>query len=211
MNLENSLNVQLFINSIFKSNTYVLSTHEGQNAWCIDPGDHSPILEWLRDNNKILCGIFLTHTHFDHIYGTNELIENFPNAIIYTSQYGAEGLISEKLNGSLYRDIPFVVKHDLVKTVGEDNRIKLWENIQMEVWETVGHNRDCLSFYTPNVVFTGDALIPGLKVVTKAKYSDKSLAAISIQKIMDRTTESTIIYPGHGSFGERKQCKIIVE
>ncbi|GHU60835.1 MBL fold metallo-hydrolase [Bacteroidia bacterium] len=203
--------IQQFVNSIFKSNTYLLSSLESERVWCIDPGDSAPILQWLEDNHKMLYGILVTHAHFDHIYGMNELLKSFPSVSIYISEYGAEGLTCDKLNGSRYTDTPLTVNHDRIEIVKENSQIELWANQVMDVWDTPGHNRDCISFYIPNMVFTGDALIPGIKVVTKTKYSDKETAAKSVQKIVSRTTPTTIIYPGHDQSCTMETCKIVVQ
>jgi len=62
---------------------------------------------------------------------------------------------------------------------------------------TPGHNNDCLSFHIGSNLFTDDALIPGVKVVTKSKYSDKTQAITTIKRIFEQFDDDTMIYPGH--------------
>ena len=58
------------VNSLFQSNTYILSIGESIGVWLVDMGDIRPILKWMSDNGKKdVIGVLLTHTHFDHIYG----------------------------------------------------------------------------------------------------------------------------------------------
>lgn len=191
------MKVERFINSIFTSNSYILYTDENENAYVIDPGDSKPLLDWSIKNNKVLNGIFLTHSHFDHIYGINDLLEKFPDIIIYSSFFAKEGLLSEKLNGSRYMEMPFVVDSPNVNIVKEGDSIHLWESIYLNVIETPGHNRDCISLQIGENLFTGDALIPGVKVVTKVKFSDKIQAENSIKRIFEEYMDDTIIWPGH--------------
>ena len=73
----------------------------------------------------------------------------------------------------------------------------MFEGEFLEVVETPGHGRDCISFYVNGNLFTGDALIPGVKVNTKFKDSNKKEALTSIQKIYNQFDTDTMIWPGH--------------
>lgn len=188
--------VKRFVNSIFNSNSYIIYSEETE-TWVIDPGDSKQILDWLNNNNKILKGILITHSHFDHIYGINDLQEKFPDAKMHASFYAKEGMMSDKLNGSLYHEKPYVIEQQEVYIIKDGDRIKLWKDVFLDSIETPGHNRDCMSFHVQNNLFTGDALIPGIKVVTKIKYGDKIQAANSIKRIFELFNDETLIWPGH--------------
>jgi len=191
--------IKRFVNTVFNSNTYLLYKLEEETAWVIDPGSSTDqLINWLENNEKYLGGILLTHTHFDHIYGLNDLQEKYPDVNVYASVFAKEGMVSEKLNGSLYKEIPFTIKRPEYIVLKENDQISLWDNSFVNAIETPGHDRDCLSFHINENLFTGDALIPGVKVFTKLKYSDKFLAKKSIQRIMEQFDDNTIIWPGHG-------------
>ena len=53
------------VNSIFSSNTYILSHTDSCRVWLIDIGDIEPVIARLLPGQQIQ-GVFLTHTHFDH-------------------------------------------------------------------------------------------------------------------------------------------------
>ena len=191
------MKVQQFINSIFTSNSYVLYSDESNYAFVIDPGDSDVIIDWLESNNKFLKSILITHSHFDHIYGINDLQDKFPDVNVYGSFYAKEGMMSEKLNGSLYMELPFVIKRQDLIIIKEGDKIPLYNNFTLNVFETPGYDRDCLSFQIENNLFTGDAYIPGIKVHTKSKYSDKTQAELSIKRIFEEFGEDIMIWPGH--------------
>lgn len=196
------MHIKHITNHIFNSNTYILYTLEDKNIWIIDPGSNTfELINWIEENKKIISGILLTHTHFDHIYGLNELFEKFSNVSIYASEHAGEGMKSEKLNGSLYMEIPFTVSIKNYTIVKDYDKINLWKNKFIEVIETPGHDRDCISFIIDDYFFSGDALIPREKVYTKLKYSNKLLAKESIKKIFTKTNEYTKLMPGHGDVG----------
>ena len=81
-------------------------------------------------------GCFITHSHFDHIYGLNELVKEFPNCVIYVSKHGKEGLFSAKLNFSFYHDKPFVFEGGSVKVLEDGDNVKLLEDLFLNVVST---------------------------------------------------------------------------
>ena len=105
------------INSVFNSNTYILSIKHAPDCWLVDCGDAEVLVGWITKNNKKLKGIFITHGHFDHIYGLNEIIQVFPDCIVYISQRGKENLYSEKLNISRYSGNSFIYRYDNLRVL----------------------------------------------------------------------------------------------
>jgi len=193
------MEIKRFVNKIFNSNTFLLTKKEEENVWIIDPGDSSSLIsDWIKNEKRNLAGVLLTHAHFDHIYGLNHLIEVFPSAEIYASPFAKEIMASPKLNGSLYQEIPFTIHKPSYNFIGEGDTINLWKTTILFVYETPGHSPDCLSFFVENMLFTGDAFIPGVKVFTKLTNGNKFTAERSIQKIFDFFDSKTLIYPGHG-------------
>lgn len=185
------------VNSVFTSNTYVISDSNIKEVyWLIDVGDIDPILESLPPRG-VVQGVFLTHTHYDHLYGINQLVSHFPECIVYTSEYGKEGLFSDKLNFSRYHDDPILFSGSYIRVLKENDSIELFSGIKLNVLETPGHDRSCLTYYTEQIIFTGDSFIPGLKVVTSFPNSNKQDSEVSVQKILTVATGRDL-YPGHG-------------
>jgi hydroxyacylglutathione hydrolase len=192
------LSVSAHINSVLNSNTYILSLEGYSSVWIIDPGDTDSILEWVRKRNKYVNGILVTHSHYDHIYGINELLQLYPNIKVYSSFYAKEGMMSDKLNGSRYHENPYEIDGSSIEELNDGDRIILWPDFYLDVLETLGHSRDCFSFYINQNLFTGDALIPNHKVVTKMKFGDAELALKSLKLIFEKFDSNTFIWPGHG-------------
>ena len=192
------MRVKKFTNSILSSNSYVIFKQEERHAWLVDPGDSRQILDWLKENNKTVKGILLTHYHIDHIYGVNDIYEKFPELKIYANELSLAGLSSAKLNGSYYMEMSYVVGCKEIKIVTADSQIELFNDEQkVRVLFTPGHNNDCISFEIGNFLFTGDALIPGVKTHTKSKNSNKLIAQETIKGIFNQYDSRTIICPGH--------------
>ena len=163
--------------------------------WLVDCGDVEPLLPLLGD--EPLMGVLLTHGHFDHIYGLNDLFERFPDARVYCSAWAREQLLDAKLNISFYHETPFVFAHpDRIVVVDDGARVDLGDGNVATAVSTPGHTPGCITWMTDDSLFTGDACIPGVRVVTNLPYGDRHLAARSLEKIHALATTRTIC-PGH--------------
>lgn len=189
--------IKQVVNPSFNSNTYIISEATSNWTWLIDIGEIEGVLNLIPEGT-IIKGSFLTHPHYDHIYGINKLIDMFPDCTIYTSEQGKEGLFSEKLNLSYYHETPIIFKGSDIKILHEADRVEIFGNIFLDTLETPGHNPACLSYRIDQYLFTGDSYIPGANVVTRLKGGDRDEARKSLKKIMDNTSTNTIICPGHG-------------
>ena len=184
-------------NSIFSSKTYILYHEEDSKAWLVDIGDIEPVLEFLKKHSLTVAGVFITHAHFDHIYGIVSLVEQYPKCKVYVTTYAKDGLKSEKLNLSKYHETPITYEGENVIVVKEGNCMPLYaDEPQIEFYETPGHNPGCLTMKLGNVIFTGDAYIPGVGVNTIPPKSNKEQAKLSLERIL-KLAEGKIILSGH--------------
>lgn len=189
--------VKTIVNSVFSSNTYLIRSDKSSDSWLVDCGDMDKVMKILPDGNRIR-GLFLTHTHFDHIYGINELARLFPECLIYTSEYGATAIRSSKLNLSRYHECPVEYAGDNLRVLKEGDIVKLYDGVEMSVIETPGHCPSCLSYMTDEWLFSGDSYIQGLKVVTNLPKGDKALAQMSVEKIKSLIGHRMLL-AGHGN------------
>ena len=187
------------VNSVFTSRTYILSNQDKTEFWLVDCGDVPPIVEILSSlggDLSLLKGVLLTHVHYDHIYGLPQLTELCPQIKVFTNDFGVKALSDGRLNYSKYHNDPIVYESKNVITCDEGSVIKLFDGVKAKVHYTPGHNPSCLTYEVGDYLFTGDAYIPGIKVVTTFKGGDKTLAAESLTKIL-HMAEGKIVCPGH--------------
>lgn len=190
------INIKRYINSIYSSNTYLVWGDETQECLLIDCGDTDNLLADVNEMRIKIVAILLTHAHFDHIYGVNRILQVFPNVKVYTNTHGYDCLLSEKLNMSKYHDEPFVINDDkAIRIITEGDFFS--SGMNLNVICTPGHNPSCISYYTDDIIFTGDSYIPDVKVVTNLPRCNKEQAMKSLEKILE-LCENRIIYPGHG-------------
>lgn len=191
------IHVHDITNTIFTSKTYILYRERGDKAWLVDIGDIEPVLAFLRKNDLSVAGVFITHAHFDHIYGLEALVDNFPECKVYCTEYCKGALASEKLNMSRYHGTPINYIRDNVVVVYEGKCLRLFsDEPQMEFYDTPGHNPGCLTMMLGDFIFTGDAYIPSVGVNTKLPKADKELAKQSLIRIL-KLVEGKVILSGH--------------
>lgn len=191
------IQIKEFVNSIFTSKTYILYRKGEKLVWLVDIGDVDPVVSFLKENEKTVKGVFLTHSHFDHIYGLSALVDYYPECKVYATEYTKLALASEKLNMSRYHECPIRYERNNVEVVHDGEMMKLYDGeSDIHFYETPGHNPGCLTLIIGDYVFTGDAYIPGVKVVTNLPKGDKVLAELSLERIIRLAAGRTIL-PGH--------------
>lgn len=187
-------------NTIFTSKTYILSKPGEGKAWLVDIGDIDPVISYLDKHHLSVAGVFLTHAHFDHIYGLEALVEQFPKCKIYVCEYSKQALASEKLNMSKYYGTPISYSRDNVVVVKEGDTMHLFDGEPvMMFYETPGHNPGCLTMTIGGYIFTGDAYIPGVGSNTHVPNSNKEQAKTSLCRIM-KLAEGKMILSGHHTY-----------
>lgn len=193
------LELSHIVNSVFTSRTYILTQKGSSFVWLVDCGDVPPLMDMLSsmDGSSFqIKGVLLTHVHYDHIYGLPRLKEMFPSLRVYTNEYGKKALADIRMNYSKYHNDPIVYESENVVTCDEGPVIELFDGVQAKVYHTPGHSPSCLTYEVGDYLFTGDAYIPGIKVVTTLKGGDKVKAAESVERIL-RLAEGKEICAGH--------------
>ncbi|MDC0183250.1 hydroxyacylglutathione hydrolase [Nitrosomonadales bacterium] len=174
LNLPENNKINIFPIKAFKDN-YIWIIQEKNNAVIVDPGEAKPSLNKLKDMNLELVGILITHKHFDHIGGVEELIKNFPKVKIFGPENNE-----------------FRFKYEIVK---EGDLISILNTtIKFYVIETPGHTLDHLVYVDSNHLFCGDTLfVCGCGRLFEGSYDEMfhSLSKISSLK------SNTKIYCAH--------------
>ena len=199
------LKVLHIVNSVFSSRTYILSNDAGNEFWLVDCGDVSPLMEVfssMSGGSFVVKGVLLTHAHFDHIYGLPHLTEMFPEVKVYTNEAGRRTLADSRRNLSRYHGNPIAFESDNVVVCEDGDVVELFDGVSAKVFETPGHHPSCLTFEVGDYLFTGDAYIPGVAVVTLLPEAEKSLAVRSQERIKSLSlSPGRILCPGHEGEG----------
>lgn len=193
------MQVKRFVNTFYTSNTYVLSEEGSVDVWLIDCGDYANQVRPML-NGRTVKGVLLTHTHSDHIYGLNELASDFPDAVVYTNEFGKMALSDTKLNVSKYHvEVPdFIINPEVrIEVLHDGDEVELFPDLKVQVLSTPGHDKSCLSYIIDDCLFTGDSYIPGERLLAIFPNSNKEDAKESCNRLIE-LSKNFIVCPGHG-------------
>lgn len=189
------MRVERIVNSFLQSNTFILSHRGENNVYVVDVGDIEPLMGWI--GNKNVKGVFLTHAHYDHVYGINRLLAEFTECVVYGSKATFDALKNDKLNFSYYYESPLLYKGNNEVVLEDGQSISLWEHTLIQTMITPGHTLGSTCYIVEDNIFTGDAYIPNVPPVTKLKEGNKLEAEKSIKRIQNCLSEGKTLHPGH--------------
>ena len=121
------IQIEEIINSVFSSKTYILYQENESKAWLVDIGDIDPVISFLTGNHLNALGVFLTHGHFDHMYGLLSLLEFYPSCLVFVTDFTKQVLASDKLNLSKYYGASIVYAGDNLVVVHDKDEIALFQ------------------------------------------------------------------------------------
>ena len=118
---------------------WLLADDATGTAVVVDPGEAGPVFDALAADDLTLTTVLLTHHHSDHIGGTFELVEQFPDAAVYAPH-----------DDRIANDARRVGDGDIVTIDSPAARFK--------VIEVHGHTRSHIAYYGEGLLFCGDTL-----------------------------------------------------
>lgn len=197
------LEVRSFVNTPVTSNCYVLfDKNEGKDCIIVDPGsrDEQELFAFIDEKGLSPKYIILTHEHFDHCWGVNQLIDRYHIPII-CSQLCAEAIKCEKRNCSVFYDNKeaFTINGETISTESIGNVVAFGNHI-FHFYNTPGHTDASISLVVDGFLFTGDTLIKDEKTVTKLPTGSVEKLKETFELYTSLQGNSYCVYPGHSAW-----------
>ncbi len=192
------LNVGCIVLGILENNCYFIHREGETDTIFIDPNSQGDkLFVRLREKGLQIKAILLTHGHFDHIMGANEMRE-VSEAKIYASEDEEELLRDPQLNSSYKVGRSYTVKPDILLKDGEEVSVG---SIKLKMIKTPGHTAGGCCFYSEEdkVLFSGDTLFCESVGRTDFETGNAGVLKQSLRKLAE-LPDDVKVYPGHGEF-----------
>jgi hydroxyacylglutathione hydrolase len=179
------------------TNCYLLTNTETKRAVVIDPGmNPQPLIRRVQDLE--VEAILLTHAHFDHIGGVDEL-RKLKKCPVYLHDLEADWLSTPKKNGSLmWPEVGPPVSTDPAEYALDEGQVLQLLGESIKVFHTPGHSPGSVSFLLGDTLFSGDVLFKlsvGRTDLTGGNHND---LMDSITGKLFKMDDRIQVYPGHG-------------
>ena len=191
------LKVNQYVVGSVQTNCYFAINDETKELVVIDPGaSPKQLAERIRQEGCKPVAILLTHGHFDHATGAEELAKEF-DIEIYAYETEKETLEDENLNSSWMIGEKNTFHAD--RFVKDEQELQL-AGFAIRVLFTPGHTKGGCCYYFPyeDVVFSGDTLFCTSVGRTDLPGGSMSDLVRAIQEKLMTLPERTTVYPGHG-------------
>jgi len=183
-----------------QTNCYLAVDELTQRTIIIDPADEADFISTtILENRLTPQAIVLTHGHYDHCLGSLELKLNF-NIPIFLHQ--ADLFLYKKSDRSAkhFSKINTPPMPNADQFLKDGDIIDFGES-KLQVIHTPGHTPGSVCLYSNPHLFTGDTLFTNGVGRTDLSYSSKLDLDHSL-KLLKKLPDTTIIYPGHESYGD---------
>ncbi|MEG1992826.1 MAG: MBL fold metallo-hydrolase [Acetivibrio sp.] len=192
------MKIKIMVLGMVRTNCYILNDETTKQAIVIDPGDEGDkICAYMKENDLKLMGIFLTHGHFDHITGLQDLKDTMP-AKVYAAKAEQELLMNPQWNCSESFGNFVTAQVDQFLEDGQSIEIA---SMQIKVLATPGHTRGgvCYYFEQEKVLFSGDTLFFESIGRTDLPTGNGQIILESVAKKLMPLPDEIQVYPGHGN------------
>lgn len=173
------------------ANCYIVFDEETREAVVLDPGgDADDIYKALKQFGATVKYIVLTHGHFDHTEGVEEL----------KSIVGAPVAIGEEDNKMFLKGEKY---YGPLPQGGADILLKNGDTLKfgghtMKVISTPGHTPGGICLLVENDIFTGDTLFAGSIGRTDLAGGNYDTIMQSLKSKLMTLSDTVAVHPGHG-------------
>ena len=186
--------IKRFILGNLKTNCYLIEVNN--KIMLIDAGDNiEQVLSYLEKNNLKLEFVLLTHTHYDHIAGLNQLKTKLPEVVVVVDKKEQKYLRDSTYNLSYLDNTNYIYLGNYITYDDFD-----YQSYNFDIFTINGHslNSVCLYNKNENILFSGDTLFKDS--IGRSDFlngNEYNLKKGIKEKILTLPKE-TKVYPGHG-------------
>ena len=159
---------------------YLVGSNKTREVFVVDPAwQADTILKTAKEEDLKIKGALITHYHFDHTNGIEELLESV-QCPIYVNK----------------NDVPYMaIQSDAIKPVSDGDTVRAGD-VEIRLVHTPGHTPGSQCFHVRDHLVSGDTLFIGACGRTDLPGGDAKQLYHSLSKL-SKFDEKTILCPGH--------------
>lgn len=191
------LKIGRIVMGICQTNCYFVYEEGKNKVLLFDPADQGGyIYDKLTEKGFTVEAILLTHGHFDHIWGVEELKER-AGAKVYAYEGEKEVCENASVNRSANAGRACTVKADVYVKDGEEISAA---GMTCQLIATPGHTKGscCYYFEDDKILLSGDTLFQESVGRTDLPTGSMSALVRSIREKLMTLPGDVKVYPGHG-------------
>ncbi|SFI89628.1 Glyoxylase, beta-lactamase superfamily II [Paenibacillus sp. UNC496MF] len=193
------MNIETFTLGPLQTNCYLITEEAGKRAFVVDPGmGPKRLIARIRERGLELEAIVLTHAHFDHMGGVEEVRRAF-GCPVYLHDEEADWLADARKNGSArWSDVtPPLTTAPAEYALAEGQRLELIGRT-FTVLHTPGHSPGSVSLLCGGHLISGDVLFKQSVGRTDLPGGKERDLYDSIRTKLYKLDPAVRVYPGHG-------------
>ena len=190
------MKMKSYIAGPLDANNYLIWDEKSKEAVLIDCSEYrQDIVDFVNSNGLTVKNILLTHGHFDHVLGVNEMSKALDAKVgVHVDDVVMLDNINEfgRLFGFPEIEPP---KYDFNLS---DAQVLTLGDINIRVIHTPGHTEGGVCYLVDNKLFSGDTLFKGSYGRTDLFGGNFQKIEHSINDILFKLDDNIEVYPGHG-------------
>lgn len=201
MSSTEALNIKTFVFNPYRENCYVAWNGDGDGVivdpGCYDPSESERLRSYIQAEKIEVKAIWLTHGHFDHVYGVAEALKTWPVPVYMNAEDKVVVEVGAELASRSGLKAP-EIGFDTVDV--RDGDVLSFGKTSFKAITTPGHSPGgvCYSDETHGLIFTGDTLFAGAIGRSDLPGGDYDKLIVSVMdKVMGLPGETDVL-PGHG-------------
>ena len=197
------MKVRTFVCNMLHENCYVIYDEASHETAIIDPGmywaeEQHKLAQYVSDNGLKVKYLLCTHLHFDHIFGTT-FVEDEYGVRLSASLDDSAWVTGFAQHIARFGIQPNTQPRPVGHPLHDGDTLTLGTE-ELRCLATPGHSAGGMCYYAPEsgLLFSGDTLFQGS--IGRTDFADGNYAQLigSIRTQLLTLPPTTIVYPGHG-------------
>ena len=188
--------VKTYIAGPIQANNYLVIDEESKEAVLIDCSERKQeIIDEVKNNGLKVKYILLTHGHFDHVLGVNDMqkeldapayvkkedLSQIESTSSIMAAFGVQVAVNPSVTHFITPDVEFTIGNKTIKVI-----------------DTPGHTEGGVCYLIDGKLFSGDTLFRESVGRTDLTGGSFEKLSDSIKNKLFKLPDDTKVYPGHG-------------